>query len=559
MNVAVSMDSPVTAKVRRMIELARSHYEAGGVNAAADYYRMILKDTSPPKNGVERVAHGEACLWYARKALHDKHVGEAADWYQRAINADPLAVEYRIEYCIKALLPMAAFKMARIEAETATKIEPDNAKAWRTLAGIEHTLGNVAAAIAGYDRQLELTSDPRARLDRATIALDTADYNTVREMCTPALSDQDCRADAMLCLAMADYREGKHEQAIELYDRAIALGCYDPELAIWNKSLALHSIGRYKEGWAAHEARGRQITDGGMALVMNRFTAPRWDGKTPGRVHIHQEMGHGDVIAMARYVPLVQEMGCEVSLEVLEPMVSLMARSFPGVRVVPRAKNYPGAIGLPLFDFHVPMLTLPAIFGTDVDTVPWRGLYLKTDPELVARHRDLLPANKRKIGLCWSSGIRNDGLWLSEYGRRKSMAFETLRPVFLQQVQRGDATHIDLWTDRADDCFVSLQVGPEARECRSPVISLLPEKPNWDDTAALIECLDIIVTVDTSVAHLAGALGKPVMLMMHTEGSWHWMTERLDSPWYPMAKIYRQEKVHEWEGVVDHVARDLHA
>lgn len=543
-------DATVTDKILRMIELARGHVEAGGAAPADLYYRMVLKETSPPKNGVERLAHGEACVWNARKCLHNGQLGAATDWYRRALSADPLATDYRVEYCVKTLIPMGMHKNARIEAERATKLDPNSKEAWRTLGGMEHVLGNVAASIAAYDRQLELDPDnPLARLDRATIALDTADYDTVRKMCEPVLAT-DSKGDALHCLAMVAYREGRHEDAIALYDRAIAAGCYDPKLAEWNKSLALHSIGRYLEGWQAHEARGKQKTDEAMALMMRRFTFPLWNGEpAPARIHIHQEMGHGDVLAMARYISLLIERGYDVRLEVMESMVGLLQRSFPGATVMPKAADYPGAMGLPPFDYHLPMLSLPAVFKTDIDTVPWSGPYLKADPAL-ARQYDAriggvteagFKVGRRRVGLCWSSGIRQDGLWISEYGRRKSMTFEQLRPMF---------------SNCQDNVFVSLQVGPEREQLHDPVRDLLPRKPDWDDTAALIECLDVVVTVDTAVAHLAGALGKPVLLMMHTEGSWHWMTKRADSPWYPTARIFRKDGA-DWRSVIDRIALAL--
>lgn len=545
------MSEDPTAKIRRMIELARAHVEAGGFNAAGVYYRMIMKDTSPPKNGVERVAHGEACMWYARRALADGKAGTATDWYRQAITADPLAVDYRIEYCVKTLIPMGMYKNARIEAERATKIDPTNKEAWRTLGGLEHISGNVAAAVAAYDKQIELApDDPGPRLDRATIALDTADYDTVRAMCEPTLGS-DRRGDALHCLAMVAYREGRHAAAITLYDQAIEAGCYDPKLATWNKSLALHSIGRYREGWAAHEARGEQKTDEAMALLMKRFTRPIWKGEgAPARLHVHQEMGHGDVIAMARYLPLLVEREYDVRLEVADSMVGLLRRSLPGVTVMPKATDYPGAMGVPMFDFHIPMLSLPAMFGTDIDTVPWRGPYLKADPELVRAYDEKIggrttagrKVERPRIGLCWSSGIRTEGLWISEYGKRKSMMFEMLRPIFNKCV---------------DYHFVSLQAGPEARQCHNPVARVLPGEPTWDDTAAVVENLDMVITVDTSVAHLAGAMGKPVMLMMHTEGSWHWMVDRPDSPWYPTVQIFRQSGRHQWASVVYQIADKL--
>lgn len=551
------MHAPMTElsspRIRRMIELARAHVESGGGGAAGAYYRMILKDTSPPKNGVERLAHGEACVWYARKALHEGRIGTAGDWYQLALRADPLAIDYRLEYILKALLPMAAYKTARIHAETASKIDPTNKEVWHVLGGIEQIVGNVDASIAAYDKQIELDpNDPDALLDRSTIALDTADYATVKKLAYPCLKTQR-RADALHVLAMAAFREGDHEGAITLYDEAILAGCHDPELAEWNKSIALHSIGRYKEGWAAHEARGRQKTDEPMALLMRRFAVPILDldkHPAPARIHVHQEMGHGDIIAMARYLPLLLERGYEVHLEVMESMVGLMQRSFPAVKVMARAIDYPGGIGIPDFDYHIPMLSLPSIFKTDIDTIPWSGPYLKPDPNLVDHYHQLLPIGRR-IGLCWSSGIRNDGLWISEYGRLKSMAFKDMYNLLYY----------------GDDCFVSLQVGPERAELKEYtgyLPDVLPAKPSWDDTAALVACLDVIVTVDTSVSHLAGALGKSVMLCMHRQGSWHYMAEREGtpwqhrSPWYPATQVFRQKQDYVWDDVITQIGTVLH-
>lgn len=553
-------------KIERMIELARAHVEQGAANAAEVYYRMVLKETDPPKSGVERLARGEACMWRARQALHDGRQGAAVDWYMRALQADPLAVDYRVEYCVRALIPMGMFKNARIEAERATRIDPVSTEAWRTLGGVEAALGNVEASVAAYDRQLDLApDDPNARLDRATIALDTGDYETVRDMCSPVLNT-DRAPDAQHALAMATYREAHHEAAITMYDAAIAGGCYDPSLARWNKSLALHSIGRYREGWEAHEHRGRQKTDGAMALVMNRFQAPAWTTRTgPCRLHVHQEMGHGDTIAMARYLPQLLEEGHDVRLEVNDSMVGLMARSFPRVQVMAKAVDYPGALGLPPFDFHVPMLSLPDLFRTDIDTVPWPGPYLRPSDTLASFYREKLAnvahRETRKVGLCWSSGIRTEGLWIGEYGRRKSMPLEELSRVC-----------------NDDDAFVSLQSGPERaelaeptfdhrRSCEEIVHDLLPKRPQWDDTAALIANLDLVITVDTAVAHLAGAMGVPVWIMMQRDGqSWHFMCWRPGaswneaSPWYPSARIFRQHEFnrpHIWDDVIRDVAAAL--
>lgn len=525
--------------LRRLIETARAQIEAGKGYEAGVLYRIILRETTPPTTGLARIGHGEACLWYARDALAKQRFGTAADWYREAIAADPLAADYRAELAVRALLPMGLLRDARIEAERATRIDPGSAPAWRALAGIEHELGNVEVCIAGYDKQLELLpDDPGAMLDRATVAMDVADYETVRRLCAAVISS-DRAADAWHCLAMVEAREGRHDRAVELYDKAIALGCADGALVRWHKSISLSSIGRYREGWAENEQRGKQKTNAALGMPMRRFSLPMWQGEPPpARIHVHEEMGFGDTIALARYVGILAKRGYDVRLEVRDSLVDLMKRSFPTVTIVPKAVDYPAALGIPVFDYHVPMLSLPAIFGTDIDTVPWDGPYLEAQPLLAAEYRERVP--KGAIGLCWSSGIR-DGIWIGEYGRRKSLSIAEVGPLL-----------------RTDLPFVSLQVGPErAQIARRNSSDLLPSSPTWADTAALIDCLDLVITADTAVAHLAGAMGKRVWVMMHTEGSWHWMTDRVDSPWYPSATLYRQERPHDWAPVIERIARDL--
>jgi hypothetical protein len=538
-------------RLNRMVELARKHVVEGGVMAAGVYYRMILKDTSPPKTGVDRLAHAEACVWYARWAIRKGRLGEAADWFNQAISADPLAPDLYSEFVLKCLLPMGMIKEAKFYADRCAQIDPDSDISLHLIGGLEHKVGNAAASIAAYDRQVMLYPDSAtAALDRATIALDTADYATVRAMSRKALGT-DRHADALHCLAMADYREGKHESAIDLYDQAIAAGCYDPALARWNKSLALHSIGRYVEGWAEHENREKQVTDSGMASVMKRFKLPRWQGEpAPCSLHLHQEMGMGDAIVMVRYAPLLADRGYDVRLEVNESLAGLFRRSFPAVMVQPRAINYPGAFGVAPFDYHCPMLSLPAILGTDIDTIPWNGPYLKSSPELAKKYQALLPPGRR-VGFCWSSGLRTEGIWLAEYGRRKSMHFDVVMPLVTAIEEAGMLA-------------VNLQVGPERAQHEGRVFEALPAEPNWDDTAAVIANLDLVVTVDTAVAHLAGALGRPTWLMMQQDGaSFHFMTERPGapwnkaSPWYPSVRIFRQHKPWDWDSVVSRIAQEL--
>lgn len=540
----------------RMVELARAHVESGGIRAAEVYYRMIRKAAEPPTSSVDRMALGEAYAFLAKRAIAANHHGEACDWFQRAVFADPAFVDYRVDYIVKALLPMSMFRNAKIEATRATKIEPDNKDAWRALAIACAALGDEEESVAAYERQLELDPDnPLTRLDRGVIAINTGDYPTARRMAESIL-DGPRRGDGLHTLALVAYREGRHEDAIGLYQEALEAEPDDPAQVRWNMSLAMHAIGRYAEGWAESENRGKQKADEPMRLVMNRFDRPmmtRADLDTPCRLHVHQEMGNGDAIAMARYLDPLVELGHDVRLETIESMAPLLARSFPRVRVTSKAVDYPGALGIEPFDRHVPTLSLPYLFGTEIDTVPWRGPYLKPDPRKVETFDMRLGHNTRgrRIGLCWSSGIRTDGLWISRYGKKKSMNFSMLHPL-------GERM-------RSKPRFISIQVGPEREQQEwGRIEDVLPDKPTWDDTAALIANLDLVITVDTAVAHLAGAMGKPVWIMMQRDGAtWHFMCERPGavwnerSPWYESARIFRQTAPGDWAGVVARVARAL--
>lgn len=545
--------------VKQMIEHARMHVENGGIRAAELYYRMILKAVEPATTSVDRLAGGEANAFFAARAVAKGRHGEACDWYQRAVFSDPMFVDYRLNFIIRALMPMGMFKNAKIEAERVTRIEPENPDGWRALALCCAALNDAEGAATAYDRQVELDPDnDLAHIDRAVLAVNTGDYATAHKHVEGIGPESKHYGEALHMLGLIAYRESEHEQAIALYRLAIDRGVEDPEQVNWNMSLALHAIGQYIEGFELAEARGRQKADQMMRVVMNRFTVPALTrkemiGREPLKIHVHHEMGNGDAIAMARYLDPLVGLGHEVTLETMDSMVDLFARSFPEVRVVPRAIDYPGSLSVPVpFDRQITTLSLPYLFGTSVNTVPWNGTYLKPDPKLVQRYNTTMGwADGRppalKVGLCWSSGIREDGLWISRYGKAKSMHFNDLN------LLRNTVAH--------DTCLVNLQIGPERAQHRGLLVDVLPSKPSWDETAALVANLDMVVTVDTAVAHLAGAMGKPTFLLMQKDGAtWHFMCERPGafwnerSPWYPSIRIFRQRTAGVWSDVVSSAA-----
>lgn len=530
---------------------ARWLLENGEWAKAHPLYRSVLVRTPPPWNGVQRVMHGEACAFFARLALQHERPGAAFDWFKRALEADPMAADYRVELVNKAMLPLGMTGAAKSEAERATKIEPSNQYAWRTLGLVEGRLNNAAKSLAAHEEQARLTGRSTvALLDVVATLVDVERY----EEAATLLNEVEARDpnDAMMgdvrqCQAMILARHGDHEAAIQLFEDAIEIGCCDPTLCHFHLSLSLHSIGRYREGWAHHSMRAKNASDPALFVPMRRFDRPLFTlDAPPSTVHVHAEAGAGDNIAMLRYLPLLREMGHKVRYECRDELLELARFSLPGVEVVPMAKDYPGSLGLRDFDLHCPVGELPHAFGTEVDTVPWSGPYLSADPGWAERFAE----HKGKIGLAWSSGIRPEGIWLKRYGELKSLKFRDVGRLLWQ----GDG-----WTKRAWERMVSLQVGSGREENDKLLLAdVLSESPTWAETAGLLANLDLVITPDTGLAHLAGAMGKRTILLMHCHNSgWHFMCERPGafwnerSPWYPSVTVVRQRESGRWDDVVD--------
>jgi len=316
-------------------------------------------------------------------------------------------------------------------------------------------------------------------------------------------------------------------EAITAYRRAIALR---PDFADahHNLAMALLTLGEWEEGWAEYEWRWKTNH---MRPDVRAFTQPRWRGESrEGRtLLINVEQGFGDTLQFCRLASHAATMGFRVILEVQGPLVRLL-QGLRGVdQVLARGAT------LPPFDLHCPMLSLPLALGMTPATIPGTP-HLQADPAKVEEINQCLGSRSRpRIGLAWagSGGLAAD--------RRRSIAPERLeRLVNLPGFE-----------------FVSLQKGGPVAPL--PLTDLMDEMRDFADTAALIANLDLVISVDTAVAHLAAALGKPVWLLNRFDACWRWMTDRTDSPWYPMMRLYRQPSRGDWHAVLAAVMRDLPA
>ncbi len=388
-------------------------------------------------------------------------------------------------------------------------------------------------------------------LEMMSIALNEANYEFVTKMANTVINKTDMKGEGYHFLGVAAARQSRHEEAIELYNKALEFGVLQPATTHWHKGKALHCIGRYKEGWTEYEWRA--LESGHSPFT--RFEQHKlWRNQPPpASIHIHLEAGAGDNINFVRYLKLLVDKGYDVRYETYYDMVDLMTRSFPDVKVTGRALDYPGAEGLEPFDYHHPICGLPHVLGTEIDTIPWFGPYIKPDPELVKKYAEKLPKDKKKIGICWFSGIRKGG-WIEKYGNYKSIHFDKLKPLF----EIDNNLH-----------FVSLQVGKRRKQNMGIISDILPEDDNitWDDTAALVENLDLVISVDTAVMHLAGAMNKPVWIMAQRDcTSWHLLCWRPGAfwnelcPWYSTMRVFRQHRFNEpnyWDEVIGDIYKEI--
>jgi tetratricopeptide (TPR) repeat protein len=328
---------------------------------------------------------------------------------------------------------------------------------------------------------------------------------------------------------------GDFRQAGLQFERALSIKHDDPAANFESAFLRL-TLGNFRQGWPQYEARFRLPA---LRIPQRNFRAPRWLGKesVAGKtLLVHAEQGLGDTIQFARYVPLLRERGAAVVFEVMPSLKALMG-SLPGQpRVIARGDAPP-----PL-DFHCPLLSLPLAFDTQLATIPQSTPYLAAEPERMAFWKQQLQGLPGlRVGLAWQGNAQVEKLI---WARGRSMPLMALAPL----------------AEVAGVTLVSLQKGPGAEQLltvpfRDRIVDLGAQFDGgadaFLDSAAVMANLDLVISTDTSIAHLAGALGRPTWVALNIAADWRWLLERTDSPWYPSMRLFRQpDRAHGWDPVV---------
>lgn len=431
-------------------------------------------------------------------------LAEAETAYQQAVNLKP---DYLYAYAHLALVQQLQrkFDIAEVNTQKTLELDPQQALVHMNLGVIMQSTDRNADAVRNFHHALQL--DPQLTLAYHNLSV--------------ALRDQGYFSESeVTCL------------------HALALDQNYPD-AHFQYAFLLLQKGEFAQGWREYEWRWQ--LKGRFAIVT--LTEPRWQGveDLAGKtILIHMEQGFGDTLQFARYAKLLSERGATVWLAADESLRTLMSRCVGVSGVFCSADELPAT-----YDYHCPLLSLPLAFHTELSSIPAEVPYLSCDPALSRVWLERIGQRKQcRVGLVWAGGHHNDLMMVHIIDRLRSLQFDQLSP--LLEIEGVE--------------FFSLQLGDETSAQlagNSRVKDFTGLIRDFHDTAALIDNLDLVISVDTSVAHLAGALGKPVWMLNRYNSCWRWLIDRTDSPWYPSMRIFRQPTFGDWHSVIGDVARSL--
>ena len=422
--------------------------------------------------------------------------------------------------------------------ERSLKLNPKYYQAHNNYGKAFFDLNRHLEALAQYDKALELNeSFPDCLINKGCVLNALKRYDEAIAHFDQALSLKPDYAEAWSNKGITLGELKRYDEAIAHFDQALSLkpDCHD---ASWNKSLSLLLQGDFENGLPLYESRWS--VERAAEIVGKRFfEKPTWLGVQSLRdqaILIYGEQGLGDFIQFSRYIKLVSDLGAKVILEAPEPLAGLM-ENLPGVsRLIIKGQE------LPAFDYQCPLLSLPLAFKTNLNTIPDVSGYINLDKhynKVMEWKVRLGLKSKPRVGLVWSGNPhhRND--------HNRSLLLSDILPFLPTQFE-----YISLQKEvRAVD-KLTLDSNPH-------ILSFAGHFNNFVDTAALIDSLDLVISVDTSVAHLSGALGKSTFILLPSTPDWRWLLDREDSPWYPSVRLYRQAAMGEWNAVLDRVNSDL--
>lgn len=547
-------------------------------------------------------SHADTLHLMGLLSFHAKQYDHAVQWISRAIGQEP-----KTDYLTSlgsALVSLGRRDEALKVFDKAVQLKPLDADLWRNLGNVLIDMGRAAEAILSFQHAIKL--NPRhwdaankagrllyqsRRFEEALVCFDLCDELQPNDFPTlhwraltlhklrrleQALADNE-RALALdptsadICNNIGSVLRsfGRNEESLPWLERSLklqpnsrafltnkavslvelrrfdeAFAAYRQAMAlepghagpVWNLALLQMLTGDFEAGWAGREAR-RGIPD--LSFHYPKFSQPMWRGKEPidGKtILINFDEGLGDTIQFARYVPLVAELGARVILVVQDALYPSLS-GLKGVSLcLPLSTSE-----RPAFDFYCPVSSLPLAFGTKLETIPSQIPYLPAPARSRVRawEERLRPRQRLRVGLAWSGNPEHE----NDHNRSIPLRL-------MARIMDAAATFVSLQKDPRPEDVATLLEHPE-------IVDLTAHLTDFAETAALVSCLDLVITVDTSIAHLAGALGLPTFILLPFTPDYRWLLDRDDSPWYPTVRLFRQSETREYGSVFDSVRTEL--
>lgn len=544
---------------RQLLAAAIGHHQAGRLAEAEALYRDILAfapdhvdslhllGVIATQRGQYRDAIGlidraiavkktPAAEFHSNIGLAYRGLGQQGDairHFERALALKPDYAEAHNNLAA-ALRDGGRFDAAEPHCRRVVALRPGSASAHFALGAVLQDQGRFADAVAAYEEAVRLRPGyPQAYNNLGVIRLEQGELDAAIAALELVLRLKADYAEAEYNLGTAYQEQGRFTEALARYERAQMLKP-DYANAHWNEALLRLTLGEFHRGWEKYEWRWRR-----SAYSPRPFTQPEWDGGdlTGSTILLHAEQGFGDTIQFIRYANLVKGKGASAIIAECQPGLAGLLASVAGIdRIVTRGEGV-----LPPFDCHAPLLGLPRRLGTRLETIPAGIPYLHAESDLVKTWRARLGAAPGlNIGLAWRGNPNNS------QDRRRSIAADSIARL----CGIPGISWVSLQADARPDELETLSRHGAIRDFG-------PWLKDWSETAALVSCLDLVLSVDTAVAHLAGALGKPSWVLLSFVAHWCWLAERSDSPWYPSARLFRQTNRGDWDGVLSRVAEEL--
>jgi len=509
------------------LESAGRYHRNGDIQQAKTQYQRILQ--------VEPV-QPEALHGLGLIAFQLKKYDIAGDFIGKAIENKPTVPQFHYNLGL-VFIALKSHEKAIQAFEKAIKLKPDYADAYYNLALVLKEQRQFDDAVKNFKMAIQLAPDDAYayyNLGNTYEALDR--YEAAVESYQLGIKKNRNFTDVHNNLGVVLKELGRLDEAISHLREALRLQS-DCAEAHWNLSLALLVKGQFEEGWNEHEwrfRRGKKST-----IYPYDFTIPLWDGSsfTGKCLFVHLEQGFGDTLQFIRYLPMVKARGGTVTFETLKPLLGIL-NGFPGIDKL--VEISPDRSHAESCDYYVPVMSLPMLFKTEIPTIPSNIPYLYADSEKVEQWKNRINRKGFRIGIVWAGKPEHENDGNRSCALEYFSALAGIPGVELYGLQKGDAAR------EAETSIGMIKI-----------INFDRELKDFSETAAAIENLDLVISVDTALAHLAGAMGKPVWTLLPYAPDWRWLLEREDSPWYPTMRLFRQPSRGDWGTVFDRVKDEL--